>query len=583
MSLLVGALLGAMLWSRPTGVDLGSYRFRPFATDPENEYAPAWSPDGRSIAYTRVVDDRAQIFARSLDADSAVQITDLANGAWWPFWSSDGRRVWFRSDDGVWSVGRAGGEPELVHEGRFNAGALSPDGTTLATWRWTGDENTSGSVWLASPPRGDLKRYEPAPFEVSAALGRNYLRFSPDSAWLLASIQGDEGVEIWLLPVAQGARDRAAPKRLFANVRWQNTPQISWMPDGRRVVLAFAGTEEGRRQLWMADLRTETVRPITSGITHKIHSDVSPDGSRIVFSQSEPDFDLVEVPLDGSPPRDLYASGQNEYAAAWVPGQDRFVYTAERGGQVEIRVRSRGGDWDRAIVTQEDFPDEVTRIIQAPVVSPDGEQVAYARWPERGPPSIWLSPIGGGVPTKLVDTAGSQSSPDWSPDGRWLTFVWSEGGESKLAKIRVGSTEPLQTLVETCVSGVPDWSPTGEWIAYYCNTDPDRGIWLVSPDGGESSLVISIDRGDLVWSRDGSLIYAVRDDQLVAVDVQSGEEAVIWEFGPHVTVYAPYGPNRPLSLASDAKGLSVSVYRVHMDLWLLDGFDQRAGWWDRFR
>jgi hypothetical protein len=48
-----------------------------------------------------------------------------------------------------------------------------------------------------------------------------------------------------------------------------------------------------------------------------------------------------------------------------------------------------------------------------PVVSPDGQQVAYDRGPLNGPLAIWVSPITGGAPVKLVQAAGDLSSPTW--------------------------------------------------------------------------------------------------------------------------------------------------------------------------
>ncbi len=592
LSVPLAVLLAVLILRQPAGVDLSSYRFTPFATDAVNEWGAAWSPDGRSLAYAKVVDGWAQIVVQGLDAEFPVQITDTRPASVWPFWSPDGSRVWFLSDRKVWSVGSAGGDPELAQEAEVMAAALSPDGQVLATWRLTGDltgdNAVFGSVWLASPPTAEPREYEPAPFEMEGALLPVHLRFSPDGTRILASIQGDQGVEVWLLPLPVGNARQAAPERIFSQVRWQNVPEISWMPDGRHVVMAFAGTPESRRQLWMADVRSESMRPITAGITEKIQPNVSPDGSRIVFSWSERDYDLVEVPLDGTPMHDLLATSRPEYAAAWIPGQSRFVYTTVRSGQLEIRVRSSGEDWDQPIVTQVDFPHEKSRIIQAPVVSPDGELVAYVRWPESGPPAVWVSPITGGAPTRLIDSSASQLAHDWSPDGRWMALLWREGGAYSLVKVRVGATEPPHTLVEDCVAGIPAWSPSGEWIAYWCPQGLEQGIGLVSPDGNEQRLLARISGWGILWSRDGETVYTVRTggdeiDQLVAVDVGTGAVTTIREFSEDVWFGAPWFPNNRLTLAPDGKSFSATVINVRMDLWLLEGFNQRRDLLDRFR
>jgi len=589
LSVVLAALLVALVFRQSPGVDLTGYRFAPFATDAVNEFGAAWSPDGRSLAYAKVVDGRAQIVAHSLDADFPVQITDLPGGAFKPFWSPDGRRVWFLSQSAVWSVGSAGGEPEMAQEAKVFAAALSPDGQILATWRVSRDDPKRGSVWLASPPTAEPRKYEPAPFEVKGGYTPIHLRFSPDGTQILASIQGHDGVETWLLVLPKNGTPHGEPRQIFSHVRWPNPPEISWMPDGRHVVMAFAGTTESRRQLWMADVRSGTLRPVTTGITEKIQPNVSPDGSKIVFNSSVRDHDIIEVPLDGSPLRDLLATGRDEFAPAWVPGQTRFVYTTVRDGQLEIRARSSTEAWDQPIVTQEDFPNEVTRIVQGPVVSPDGDRVAYSRWPVDGPSAIWLSPITGGTPTRLVETTGSQNAPDWSPDGRWLAFIWDEGGSKKLVKSRVGATEPPQTLVEDCVSAlfIPAWSPTGEWIAYSCNEGPGKGIRLVSPDGGESRLLAEIEPLGILWSRNGMTIFTVRTDvgnsKLVAVDVGSGKVTTIREFSSDIRISAPWWPNVRYTLAQDGRSFSATIFHVRMDLWLLEGFNQPKGFLDRLR
>jgi dipeptidyl aminopeptidase/acylaminoacyl peptidase len=56
---------------------------------------PAWSPDGKQIAFVRVVDGRAQIFILSLDGGEAFQLTRYKYGAFNPKWSPDGRQILF--------------------------------------------------------------------------------------------------------------------------------------------------------------------------------------------------------------------------------------------------------------------------------------------------------------------------------------------------------------------------------------------------------------------------------------------------------------------------------------------------------
>jgi Tol biopolymer transport system component len=234
-------------------------------------------------------------------------------------------------------------------------------------------------------------------------------------------------------------------------------------------------------------------------------------------------------------------------------------------------------------VTQQDFPEDTTQALRGLDVSPDGQQVAYERLPVNRPGAIWISPITGGAPTRLVRTTGNQSSPTWSPDGKWLAFFWNQGGVTSLAKSRVGGTEPPQVLLEENDSiGSPAWSPNGDWIAYASW----EGVKLVSPDGKEKRLLTNVRFDALLWSRDGAMLYAITGHlgglRLVGLDVKTGSSKSIRTFGDEFYFGTPYGSQR-LTLAPQGTSFSATVRPKRTDLWLLQGFDARKGLLNWFR
>src|SRR5262249_34622495 len=112
--------------------------FTPLTTDPGYEGMPAWSPDGQTIAYVADVNSTLQVFTRQRSASVSAQITQASYDCRAPFWSPDGKRLYFislaRDRESLWSISAAGGTPQVVIEDASRA-AISPDGKTIAFLR----------------------------------------------------------------------------------------------------------------------------------------------------------------------------------------------------------------------------------------------------------------------------------------------------------------------------------------------------------------------------------------------------------------------------------------------------------------
>jgi Tol biopolymer transport system component len=66
-----------------------SYQFTPIASNKENENFPAWSPDGKTIAYVCEVNGILQVFTRSLAVSIPEQITFTDGDCFVPLCSPD--------------------------------------------------------------------------------------------------------------------------------------------------------------------------------------------------------------------------------------------------------------------------------------------------------------------------------------------------------------------------------------------------------------------------------------------------------------------------------------------------------------
>ncbi|MET4074167.1 S9 family peptidase [Hymenobacter sp. UYCo722] len=70
---------------------------RQLTTGKDGAAQPAWSPDGRQLAFVRTVDEKPQVFVLALGGGEARQLTHYKQGASAPKWSPDGRQVLFSS------------------------------------------------------------------------------------------------------------------------------------------------------------------------------------------------------------------------------------------------------------------------------------------------------------------------------------------------------------------------------------------------------------------------------------------------------------------------------------------------------
>ncbi|MBU0498866.1 MAG: Tol-Pal system beta propeller repeat protein TolB [Gammaproteobacteria bacterium] len=118
--------------------------------------SPAWSPDGRRLAMTLSKDGNPDIYVYDLDGGSLDRITNHFSIDTEANWSPDGGKLVFTSDRGgkpqIYEVSASGGEPKrLTFQGSYNARATySPDGKSLAVVTQTSGGFRIGLVNLSN-------------------------------------------------------------------------------------------------------------------------------------------------------------------------------------------------------------------------------------------------------------------------------------------------------------------------------------------------------------------------------------------------------------------------------------------------
>ena len=582
-ALTLATLIAAVLYRRtariPSATIPPQYSFRPLETTPAYEGFPTWSPDGKAVAYVAEVDGTLQIFTRSLNSTKRTQITNLSRDSRDPFWSHDGTRIYFislaRDREGLWSVGAAGGAPRLVVP-RVSFAAASPDGTRLALLREAEVDGESMSLWFADASGGDAQPYADA--SLSRSLSAGAIRFAPDGTRLGAWVQAgglERPREFWEITMS----DMKARKSLPVLSTLPRVYPFSWMADGQRIV--FGADFDDRLpgfHLWIADTRDGGMQAITATHGNEYHPSVSPDGRRIVFSSEEADFDLLEIPLDGTPMRSLLATSRVEKMPVWAPDGSQYAFVTNRSGTDEIWVRSADGAWERPVATMKDFPESTTALLSGLSFSPDGKRLAYQR--AAGIFRVWISNVVGGPPIPLLTSQKAlEDHPTWSPDGEWIAFISflepdsaAKPREATLLKVRLGGQDAPVVLAERVVTTSDiKWSPDGAWIT--CETVD--GMTLVSAAGGPSQLLSEESWVTHEWAKDGKSIYAIYVDEamhsiLAKVDVRSGNPVLLRDLGTTPPMMFPF---LGLSLSADSRNLVTSAPSLRGDLWILEGFD----------
>lgn len=111
--------------------------------------------------------------------------------------------------------------------------------------------------------------------------------------------------------------------------------------------------------------------------------------------------------------------------------------------------------------------------------SPDGLKIVYSvshidgeKDDEKEHMTLWLMTLETGESRQLTSGQTSDSSPQWSPDGKQIAFVSARNGKPQIYLIPVdGGEAQTLTKLKQGVGGGPEWSPDGKYIAFTAGTD----------------------------------------------------------------------------------------------------------------
>ena len=314
---------------------------------PGDVQTPAWSPDGRKLAFVSQRDGNAEIYVMNADGSAQENLTRQPANDSHPSWSRDGGKLAF--------VSRRDGNSEIYVMNADGSGlrnvtrtprddldpAWSPDGRAIAFVQ---------KKCVASRPCAAA--YETDLYVVNAD-GGGLRRLTTRRARLFNPSWSADGKTIRYarsLVNADGSGHSELPR---------NVPLAgAWSPDGQRIAFSRVSHSPAdirnptKLGLWVMNADGSDARQVAPKATWGVPPAWSPDGRRIAFRrfdgrlfESAGNSDLFVVNVDGSGLRRLTHHAANVRWFAWSPDgrtiaflRNREVYIVKADGSGERRL-----------------------------------------------------------------------------------------------------------------------------------------------------------------------------------------------------------------------------------------------------
>ena len=509
---------------------VGSEALLRLTTNPATDTTPLWSPDGRTIAFTRVTGERSELFLISPLGGPERKIAESRETRHW------------------------------VKEYVLLASDWSPDSKWLVISEASSSRDP-GALYLLSSESGEKRRITMPP---AGNNGDGNAVFSPDGSTIAFVRYGASGAsDLYLLSLASGQ-----PQRLtFDNA---TIKKAAWMPDGREILFLSNRNSSGFATLWRVPVGGGTPSLVESAGTDLTGFAVSRRSNRLAWTQTVANTNVWQIGLAGTTTlreaaKTPISSTRQDVSPQFSPDGRKIVFASDRSGSWEIWICDSDG---RNPVRLTSFNHLITG---SPRWSPDGRQIVCdARVADSA--DIYAINVEGGNPRRLTTEPSEDIVPSWSSDGQWIYFCSNRGGSHQIWKMPAAGGQAVQVTKHGGFDNME--SPDGRFL-YYAKGRGESGIWRIPVAGGEETL--AIDHHQAGWTRQ----WAATPQGIWFVTAETSEHPLI-EFYSFATKKVNTAVTLEKPLPTGISGLTISpdgrqllwtqMDLVNSDITLVDNF-----------
>ena len=276
-------------------------------------------------------------------------------------------------------------------------------------------------------------------------------------------------------------------------------------------------TDRSRRHLWIGDIQSGDLRPITSGKMTASHPALAPDDNRIAFVAKDESGNQIFVHwLDSGQTAQLTRVPESPSRLSWSPDGRWLAFTMRVPSQPptmgKLPAKPKGADWA-------DPPVVVDRMIYRN----DGRGKR-----KRGFVHVFIMPASGGSPRQLTQGDYDHNSDiDWSADNSAVFISSNRNADrdldvvnSDIYRVEIADGSMTRLTDRKGPDNSLTVSPDGRRIAYLGWDDKKMGyhrtrLYVMNSDGSDRrELLASLDRdiAQPAWSADGERLFFRYDD-----------------------------------------------------------------------